>query len=126
LETEREREIGDPFRIASISKTFTATAILQLVDQGALRTGDPIAKWFPDFPNADAITVKDLLMMRSGVPEFADETVLGAYYERPLAPFTAQDAIASLPQKPTSLLRPARKPSTSIPTTCYSSRLFRK
>jgi D-alanyl-D-alanine carboxypeptidase len=93
LKTKREREISDPFRIASISKTFTATAILQLVDQGGLRTSDPIAKWFPDFPHANVITVKDLLMMRSGVPEFADETVLGAYYERPLAPFTAQDAI---------------------------------
>ena len=109
LETEREREISDPFRIASISKTFTATAILQLVDQGALKTSDPIAKWFPDFPNADAITVKDLLMMRSGIPEFADETVLAAYYENPLEPFTAQDAIRIAASKTDQFTLPDQK-----------------
>jgi D-alanyl-D-alanine carboxypeptidase len=109
LETEREREISDPFRIASISKTFTATAILQLVDQGALRTSDPIAEWFPDFPHANAITVKDLLMMRSGVPEFADEMVLGAYYERPLAPFTAQDALRIAASKTDQFTPPDQK-----------------
>lgn len=109
LETGREREIGDPFRIASISKTFTATAVLQLVDQGAQRTGDSIAEWFPDFPRADAITVKDLLMMRSGVPEFADERVLGAYYERPLAPFTAQDAVRIAAAKTDQFTPPDQK-----------------
>ncbi len=93
LETGRAREVTDPFRITSISKTFTATAILQLVDQGKLKTSDPLSTWYPDFPNAEQITVRDLLMMRSGIPEFADETVLGAYYQNPLEPFSAQDAI---------------------------------
>lgn len=93
LETGRAREVTDPFRIASISKTFTATAILQLVDRRKLETSDPLSTWFPDFPNADEITVKNLLMMRSGIPEFADETVLRAYYQNPLEPFDAQDAI---------------------------------
>lgn len=109
LETGRAREVADPFRIASISKTFTATAILQLVDEGKLSTGDPLSTWFPNFPNAGDITVKDLLMMRSGIPEFADETVLGAYYRNPLEPFGATDAIRLAAAKTDAFSLPDQK-----------------
>jgi CubicO group peptidase (beta-lactamase class C family) len=53
LENGRARQRDDPFRIASITKTFVATAILQLVDRGKLRKSDTIDNWYPDFPNAE-------------------------------------------------------------------------
>ncbi len=109
LETGRARQIGDPFRIASISKTFTATAILQLADQGRLNTGDLLSKWFPNFPGAGAVTVRDLLMMRSGIPEFADEAVMDAYYRDPLEAFSAQDAIRLAAAKVTMSSPPDHK-----------------
>lgn len=109
LQTGRMRQASDAFRIASISKTFTATAILQLADQGQLSTSDLLFKWFPDFPNAGRITVKDLLMMRSGVADYADADVLGAYYRRPLAPFTAQDAVRLSAAKAVSFTAPAEQ-----------------
>lgn len=109
LGSGQARQVGDPFRIASISKTFTATAILQLADQGKLSTGDLLSKWFPAFPNAGQITLKDLLLMRSGVAEFADEDVLGAYYRRPLEPFTAQDAIRLAAEKASAFIPPNQK-----------------
>jgi D-alanyl-D-alanine carboxypeptidase len=43
LDTGRERQPDDPFRIASITKTFTATAILQLVDEGRLNKTDTLS-----------------------------------------------------------------------------------
>ena len=67
LETGTARTAADPFRIASITKTMIATVVLQLTQEGALAVTDPIAKWFPDFPNAEAITVDDLLRMRGGI-----------------------------------------------------------
>src|SRR5919112_5767586 len=66
-DTGREREPEDPFRIASLTKTFTGTAFLQLVDEGQLSTSDPLSTWYPDFPKADEITVDNLLRMRSGM-----------------------------------------------------------
>ena len=76
----------EPFRIASVTKTFTATAILLLADRGKLAVADPIARWFPDFPNADRITVDDLLRMRSGIAAPSDEAVGQAVFDHPLAP----------------------------------------
>lgn len=65
------------FRMASHSKLFTATAILQLRDQGKLRLDDPVTKHLPWFnvkpANADdpAITIEELLMHGSGLPREA-------------------------------------------------------
>jgi len=65
------------YRIASISKLFTAVAVLQLRDQGKLKLDDPVEKYLPWFkvktPHADAqpITVRQLLMHTSGLPREA-------------------------------------------------------
>jgi D-alanyl-D-alanine carboxypeptidase len=93
LDTGEQRGPGQPFRIASITKTFTATAVLQLVDKGKLETSDKLSRWYPDFPNAEKITVDDLLRMRSGIPDFTDEEFMKDWYADPMADITAQETI---------------------------------
>jgi D-alanyl-D-alanine carboxypeptidase len=57
------------FRIASHSKTFTATAVLQLVEAGRLRLDDPAAQWVPALAGTElaAVTVRELLGHQGGV-----------------------------------------------------------
>jgi len=94
--TRIPRTLDQPFRIASITKTFAATAILVLVDRGTLHKTDRIAKWYPTFPNANRITVDDLLRMRSGIPAPNDDEVLAKVYDAPLAPAPSlEDELAS-------------------------------
>jgi D-alanyl-D-alanine carboxypeptidase len=59
-------------RVGSVTKTLTAVLILKLAEEGLLSLDDPLAMWFPGFPNADAITVRQLLNHTSGIPEFLD------------------------------------------------------
>jgi len=56
-------------RVASTTKSFTATAILQLVDEGRLSLDSTLAEFVPDYPNGENITVEHLLRHRSGIPE---------------------------------------------------------
>jgi D-alanyl-D-alanine carboxypeptidase len=79
LKTGEKRDIDDPFRIASITKTFTATAILQLVEEGKLSKSDKLSRWYPDFPNAEKITIEHLLRMQSGISDPDYEDVLQRY-----------------------------------------------
>lgn len=59
------------FRMASVSKQFTATAVLTLVDRGKLSLDDPLSKFFADTPAYwDSITVHQLLTHTSGVPAY--------------------------------------------------------
>lgn len=55
------------YRIGSITKTFTAVLILQLVEEGRLALSDPLARFFDDLPEGDSITVDHLLRHRSGL-----------------------------------------------------------
>jgi D-alanyl-D-alanine carboxypeptidase len=86
LATKSPRTLDQPFRIASITKPFAATAILVLVDRGLLNKADTIARWYPEFPYANRITIDDLLRMRSGIPAPNDDEVLARVYDAPLAP----------------------------------------
>jgi D-alanyl-D-alanine carboxypeptidase len=56
------------FRIGSITKMFTATMILQLVEEGKLKLTDTLDKFFPQVPNAKKITIVQILAHRSGIP----------------------------------------------------------
>ncbi|MBA2369315.1 MAG: beta-lactamase family protein [Candidatus Protochlamydia sp.] len=56
------------FRIGSITKLFTAVAILQLQEKGLLNVKDPIVKYIPDYPHGDKILIHYLLSHMSGIP----------------------------------------------------------
>ena len=58
------------FRVASITKQFTAAAILILQEKGKLSVRDKISKYFPSYKYASKITIDDLLRMRSGIPDY--------------------------------------------------------
>ncbi|MCE3228577.1 MAG: CubicO group peptidase beta-lactamase class family [Bacteroidetes bacterium] len=57
------------FKLASVSKQFTAMAILILQEKGLLSTDDKLTKFIPDYPNGDKITIHNLLTHTSGIPE---------------------------------------------------------
>jgi len=59
------------FRIGSMTKQFTAVAILMLVEQGRIALSDPIVKFLPDYPaQGRAVTVEQLLTHTSGIPSY--------------------------------------------------------
>lgn len=57
------------YRIASITKTYTAVMIVQLVEEGRLKLTDTIDTFFPQIPNASRITIAQILHHRSGLPD---------------------------------------------------------
>ncbi len=73
LEEGQPVKPGTIFRIGSITKQFTAAMLLILVDRGQLSLSDPIAKYFPDFPKAEGITVRHLLDHTSGIHGYTDK-----------------------------------------------------
>jgi D-alanyl-D-alanine carboxypeptidase len=80
---------GSEFPIESITETFTATVILQLVQEGKLSLSDSIGKWVPYVQNANIITIKNLLNMTSGIydePDAAFEQQLLASPSQPVTP----------------------------------------
>lgn len=66
---EAANRIETRFRIASLSKTFTAAAIELLIAQGKLSLKDPLSKYVTGIANGDRITVEQLLKHKSGVGE---------------------------------------------------------
>jgi D-alanyl-D-alanine carboxypeptidase len=82
-EADRENKVPNrkdtKFNLGSINKSFTRVAILQLEKQGKLALSDPIKKFLPDYPNAQAaekVTIRQLLNMASGIGDF-----FGARYD---------------------------------------------
>lgn len=61
------------FQLASVSKQFTAVAVLKLVELHQLSLSDKLKKFYPDFPRADSITIEQLLTHTSGIHDFASD-----------------------------------------------------
>src|SRR4051794_21767761 len=73
----RDTATGKPMRrnlhmrIGSETKTFTVTALLQLVDAGEVALDDPISKYVSGVPSGDVITLRHLATMRSGLVNYS-------------------------------------------------------
>lgn len=61
------------FRIASLTKQFTAVAVMQLVEEGKLSLDDTIDKYFPSYKYGKKITVKNLLTMTAGIKDYINK-----------------------------------------------------
>jgi CubicO group peptidase (beta-lactamase class C family) len=85
------------FHIASLSKTFTAAAIVRLEQKGKLKYSDALGQYIPGFLNGDRITIEQLLNHRSGIPDYYS---LAEYPARKLQPVTLPDLIAWVKTKP--------------------------
>jgi CubicO group peptidase (beta-lactamase class C family) len=86
------------FRLGSITKQFTAAAILLLEERGKLTLEDPIRKHIPDAPAAwDTVTIFNLLTHTSGIPNF---TSLPAYKSLKLEDTPVAKTIAAVRDKP--------------------------
>lgn len=62
---------GNLFDIGSITKSFTALIILQLQTEDKLSLDDPLGKWLPQYPNWKNVTLRQLLNMTSGIPNYS-------------------------------------------------------
>ncbi|MBV1945060.1 serine hydrolase [Streptomyces sp. BV129] len=81
-------------RIGSETKTFTVTALLQLVDQGKVGLDDPIGEYIDGVPNGDRITLRQLADMRSGLFNYSeDPDFFKALTSDPERPFTPQQLL---------------------------------
>ena len=88
-------------RIGSVTKTFTVTAVLQLVDQGKLALNDPIAKYIAGVPSGDGITLRELAQMQSGLITFDDvEQFANSYINDPHESFTPAQLLGYALDKP--------------------------
>ncbi|GHG50730.1 beta-lactamase [Streptomyces griseocarneus] len=81
-------------RIGSETKTFTVTALLELVDEGKVKLDDPIGRYIDNVPNGDRITLRDLADMRSGLFNYSeDEGFYKALTSDPNRPMTPQELL---------------------------------
>ncbi|MCD4834417.1 MAG: beta-lactamase family protein [Bacteroidales bacterium] len=71
------------YRIGSVSKTFTATIIMQLIDEKKLNLDTKLADFYPEIPNSNEITIEQLLRHRSGLYNFTNSEDYQNRMEKP-------------------------------------------
>lgn len=83
----RPMRTDDRFRIGSITKTFVAALVLQLVEEDRLRLDDPVERWLPGLvPGGRSITVRHLLSHTAGLPDYVEDPRLRREPERRWTP----------------------------------------
>jgi D-alanyl-D-alanine carboxypeptidase len=83
LQPPRRMRPGDRFRVASVTKTFVATVVLQLVGEGRLRLNDTVERRLPGLlPQGRRITLRQLLNHTSGLYDFVDDARFQARFLR--------------------------------------------
>jgi D-alanyl-D-alanine carboxypeptidase len=104
-DTGRERTAGDHFRVASITKTFIATVVLQLEAEGRLRLDDTVEKWLPGLLKGNGydgrtVTLRQLLNHTSGIanytedPAFIDKAAGPGFPEHRYDTYTPEELVA--------------------------------
>ena len=87
------------YSIGSISKQFTAAAILMLAEEGKLSLDDKVAKWFPNLTRANEVTLRQLLSMTSGYQDYWPHDYVFTDMLKPTSPSVILDRWAAFTGK---------------------------
>jgi D-alanyl-D-alanine carboxypeptidase len=74
------------FCIGSVSKQFTATAILMLAEQGKLSLADPVSRFVPDLTRANEVTIRQILSHTAGYQDYWPQDYVMSFMLQPVSP----------------------------------------
>lgn len=83
VEKQQKANMNTQYRVGSISKTFTAVLIMKAVEEKKLSLNKKLSDFYPEIPNADQITIENLLQHRSGIHSITNEAEYWQYYTKP-------------------------------------------
>ena len=93
IATKTPMTTGLVWPLRSVTKSFTVTLLLQLVDEGKVSLDDPISDYVSGVPNGDDITLRQLADMTSGVPEYTTRAWIKDYLNDETRAFTTPELI---------------------------------
>ena len=103
LRTGRPMRVGLHYRVGSVTKSFVATVVLQLVAEGRLSLADTVERWLPGIlPYGDRVTIRQLLNHTSGVPDYffaVLPTLYGSWQGR-FRSWTPQQLVGAVADRP--------------------------
>ncbi len=97
MTTGRANTPQTQLRIGSLTKQFTAAAILRLQELGRLDVNEPVIKYLPDYSQGEQITIHHLLTHTAGIPNYTERPDLSQVVQTPIPLAVLLDDISSQP-----------------------------
>jgi CubicO group peptidase (beta-lactamase class C family) len=91
------------FRNGSVGFSYLTTLLMKFVDEHKVSLSDKVARWMPELPEANQVTLKMLANMTSGYPDFVtDPKFIAEFYQNPFHLFTVPERLAIAFSRPVS------------------------
>lgn len=101
----QKANMNTQYRVGSISKTFTAVLMMKAIEEKKLSLDKKLSDFYPQIPNADKITIENLLQHRTGIHSLTDEAEYWQYYTKP----QSQENLVNIIKKYESDFEPGSK-----------------
>lgn len=83
VEKKQKANVNTQYRIGSISKTFTAVLVMKAAEEKKMSLDQKLSEFYPEIPNADKITIENLLQHRTGIHNLTNEAEYWQYNTKP-------------------------------------------
>lgn len=83
IETNATANASTVYRIGSVTKMYTAAIIIQMVEENKLKLDEPLSTYFPELPNAQRITIENLLKHQSGLFNITEDDAFSTWMYQP-------------------------------------------
>ncbi|MDA8622321.1 beta-lactamase family protein [Psychrosphaera sp.] len=97
VDNSLKTNVNSKFRIGSITKSFTAVLVMQMIEDGKLSLSQKLSDFFPAIPNASQITIQQLLSHKSGIFNFTNAPEYPSYMETEKSKAELLDIISAFP-----------------------------